>query len=216
MKTHNRLLTVLLSGAMVLLAPHVGAGLGASRFLVAGDGVPTSRPLPVVSGFATSIEVPYTSGAASPTTAYLHGITVRLAPEGRTVVATCHYEGGTPVAGANVTLFAPGVDAPYLAGSTDPAGFYAFVPSNSGEWRIVVDDGMGHRREARIEVVGDLGVALDHEHPEASSAVAASGDHAHSHEAEGSDRPWKLATGLSVIVGLTGFSYGFTARRTRT
>jgi hypothetical protein len=187
--------------------------------------------------------------AASAATA-LHGITVRLSQEGRVVVATCQYEGGIPVAGAQASVFAPGEDTPYLAGTTDPAGLFAFLPGiEGGEWRVVVDDGMGHRREARLEVTPLPGDGARQERPEGSTLPGGSpsqepgedgrhpdtehdlaehdhGAHDHDHpeheqdptsspDMGDSDRPWKLATGLSLIFGLTGFAYGFTARRQR-
>jgi hypothetical protein len=147
------------------------------------------------------------------------------------------------------------VDTPYLTGTTDPAGLFTFLPGKPGEWRVVVDDGMGHRREARIDVAAGpetggerdrpeaSGLAeheehgehrdhehdqADHEHDHAESTEhvdhADAGEHGdpthdaahiHSQESEGSNRPWKLATGLGLIFGLTGFAYGFTARQQR-
>lgn len=181
---------------------------------------------------------------AGSATMAVHGITVRLSQEGRVVVATCRYAGGTVVAGARTTVFAPGRDTPYLTGTTDPEGLFAFLPDTRGEWRVVVDDGMGHRREARLEVASPPGDAARHERPEGSSLTGGapsreteedshhpdaehdSADHAHDqteHRHEGvsssevadADRPWKLATGLGLIFGLTGFAYGFTGRRQR-
>jgi nickel transport protein len=162
--------------------------------------------------------------AASAATAF-HGITVRLSQEGRVVVATSRYDGGIPVAGAQATVFAPGGDTPYLTGTTDPAGVFAFLPATGGEWRVVVDDGMGHRREARLGVTAPQGEGAPRESPDAEHDH---GDHPHDHhhpedehdhalspDLGDSDRPWKLATGLSLIFGLTGFAYGFTARRQR-
>jgi len=244
MKTPALLRTMAPLGAVLLLTSLGPHGLSARDLPTAAGPPPPSPPA------ESTLVLP--SGAASP----VHGITVRLTLEGRVVVATCSYDGGTPVAGATVTWFAPGLDAPYQTGATDPAGLSAFVPGGPGEWRAVVDDGMGHRREARIQVSGppwggnaggsaeasappQEGDHGDHvhdepggaEHPAAHTEHAgtaeqgepvegpanASGSAAHTHSLEpgGSDRPWKLATGLGLIFGLTGFAYGFTARRER-
>ena len=198
----------------------------------------------------------------SPAASLLHGITVRLVREGRVVVATSRYEGDIPVAGAQVTVFAPGEDSSYLTGTTDPAGLFTFLPGTPGEWRVVVDDGMGHRREARMEVKAAPGTGAERDHPEVSrlgeheeqighlnhehdqadpehghadpgqdpAESPGQGDHAgagehnqdthgsaqlHYLEKKDSDRLWRLATGLGLIFGLTGFAYGFTARRQR-
>lgn len=215
MKTLALLRTMGSLGAVLLLASLGPHGVSAWD-LPTVDGPPPASP-PAEDALVLPYEV------ASP----VHGITVRLTLEGRVVVATCSYDGGTPVAGATVTWFAPGVEAPFQAGATDQAGLFAFLPAGPGEWRAVVDDGMGHRREARIQVSGPPWAESSGAGAEAS-APPQGGDHpdhvhdepgdtadTHSHEAEGSDRPWKLATGLGLIFGLTGFAYGFTARRER-
>jgi hypothetical protein len=197
----------------------------------------------------TAILLLMAGGHAASAAVALHGITVRLSQEGRVVVATCQYDGGIPVSGAQATVFAPGGDTPYLTGTTDPAGLFAFLPgTRGGEWRVVVDDGMGHRREARLQVAPPQGEGVRPEWPEGSARPGESpsqepgedphhpdadhdhSDHAHAHDHDhpehehdrtlsqdmgDSDRPWKLATGLGLIFGLTGFAYGFTARRQR-
>jgi nickel transport protein len=208
--------------------------------------MPTPIRALVVSGAALLLLV--AGFHAAPAATALHGITVRLSQEGRVVVATCRYDGGIPAAGAQATVFAPGEDTPFLTGTTDPAGLFAFLPGTGGEWRVVVDDGMGHRREARLEVAAPPGDLPGHERWDGSAPAGDSpsrdpgeaghspdaehhhGDDAHEHDPDhlahehdlasspdlgDSDRPWKLATGLGLIFGLTGFAYGFTARRQR-
>jgi hypothetical protein len=259
MKTSLFFRTLALLGAIIPLLPVASHASVASEFLPPSDLTPTAFPFPSAPLAASAASGPLTTPLPASS---VHGITVRLAREGRVVVATCRYDGGIPVAGALVTVLAPGVDAPYLTGTTDPAGLFTFLPGTPGEWRVVVDDGMGHRREARIDVAtgpetgGErdrpeaLGLAeheehgehrdhehhhadhehdqADHEHDHAESTEhvdpAGGGEHGdpthdaaliHSQESEGSDRPWKLATGLGLIFGLTGFAYGFTARQQR-
>ena len=195
-----------LSAATVLLVPAASHAILASPSPFAGESAGPAlwtSPAPVPS--------------ASPLL-LLHGMTVRMTVEGRVVVTTSRYDGGIPVANAQVTVFAPGEDEVYLTGTTDPAGFFAFVPNNPGNWRAVVDDGMGHRREARLEV-GTASEQEEHGHDALHADHTHDVDHTHeaalphTHEPEGSDRPWRLAAGLGLIFGLTGFAYGFTARR---
>ncbi len=189
-----------LSAATVLLAPAASHALLASTSPFTGESVGpalSTSPAPVPP--------------ASPLL-LLHGMTVRMTMEGRVVVTTCHYDGGIPVADAQVTLFAPGEDEVYLTGTTDPAGLFAFVPNNPGNWRVGVDDGMGHRREARLEVGAAPGQE-EHGHDALHADHTHEAALPHTHEPEGSDRPWRLAAGLGLIFGLTGFAYGFTARR---
>jgi hypothetical protein len=151
-----------------------------------------------------------------------HGIDVWVERAGDVWVATARYDGGVPVAGADVVIHGPGAGSAYQVGRTDPAGRFAFVPAAPGEWRVRVDDGMGHRRTARAMV--DVGTAAEPPLADAGLAAAPVGS-AHPGEAgaqpEAPRQPalgggetglWRLATGLSLLFGLTGFAYGYTAR----
>lgn len=215
MKISAFLRAVTLPAAVLLLTLLLSSPLLARNHPVSGLGTPGSTT-------PTPASTPTGKGTL------FHGITVRLAWEGRVVVATCSYDGGAPVAGGDVTIYRPGEVDPYLIGITDPDGFFAFLPGMSGEWRFVVDDGLGHRREASIQMAAgsekDVESAPSAEAPdhpgnadrgdgEPTSSPGESPEHTHPDQGAGSDRLWKLATGLSLIFGLTGLAYGVTARR---
>jgi hypothetical protein len=150
-----------------------------------------------------------------------HGLTVRLEQRGDVVIATGRYDGGIPVREADVVIRAPGQETPFQSGRTDPEGRFAFVAAGSGEWRVTVDDGMGHRRTASIVVAdpepdaaADVAPAAVTERDPASTTpggVAGGGGREASSPVDDTRR-WRLATGLSLLFGLTGFGYGYTAR----
>lgn len=78
-----------------------------------------------------------------------HGVNVDMKWEMPSIVATCTYSGGQPVSGAEVKIFSPAdSEKEFQAGRTDANGVFAFVPDTAGEWRFIVDDGMGHRKES--------------------------------------------------------------------
>jgi nickel transport protein len=148
-----------------------------------------------------------------------HGLSVVLERQGDVVVATCRYAGGTPVRAAAVVIRGPGEEAPYQEGRTDPQGRFAFVPAGPGEWRVTVDDGMGHRRTARITVAAaeSAPAAVHEEGTSPTDAPVMAAEHtAAGAGARATDAlPWRLATGLSLLLGLTGIGYGYTARARR-
>ncbi|MCU0638599.1 MAG: hypothetical protein MUF59_01845 [Candidatus Krumholzibacteria bacterium] len=83
--------------------------------------------------------------------ALAHGATCRRA--GGAVAVECLYDSGSPMAFCDVAVYgAASGDSVILAGATDAAGRFAFVPGSGGPWRVVVDDGMGH--SARAEITG--------------------------------------------------------------
>jgi hypothetical protein len=174
---------------------------------------------------------------------WAHGMTLVLEQRGDVVVATVRYAGGTPVVGADIVIRAPG-DAAYQSGRTDAAGLFAFVPAHPGEWQVLVDDGMGHRRTARFAFetaaapAQGNGGATDGNAGDGSAAATGSDGNDVATEFAGNDvatgaaagdgraavgvttsgvsaetMPWRLAAGLSLLLGITGFGYGVAARR---
>ncbi len=67
------------------------------------------------------------------------------------------YDGGYPMAHAEVQVYAPDdePEAVYQAGYTDTDGYFLFYPARTGVWRMVVDDGMGHRATETWNIGGD-------------------------------------------------------------
>jgi nickel transport protein len=110
------------------------------------------------------------------------------------VIVRAVYGGSDPVPFAKVQVFAPGNSEEYQTGVTDRRGYFSFVPEGGGAWKVVVDDEEGHRREVVVEVPREL----------PQGAVAAGG---------GSSRVERALLGLAMIFGLTGFWYGYKARR---
>lgn len=98
-----------------------------------------------------------------------------------------------PAKGAPVTVFSPADSGkPFQAGQTDQRGVFVFAPDRPGAWRVVADDGEGHREEARIEVAEDGAIQFD--------------DHRHS-------RANTFVTGVSLLVGITGIALWWSGRR---
>jgi hypothetical protein len=164
-----------------------------------------------------------------------HGISVVVERTGDAWLATARYDGGVPMGGADVVIHGPGAASVYQEGRTDPAGRFLFIPSGPGEWRVRVDDGMGHRRTVRAVVQAAESPLVGAE-PAISFVGGGAGEEAATQGAAtdgaaadgvlveerwgmvggaGSTGPWRLATGLSLMVGLTGFAYGYRARGRR-
>ena len=61
------------------------------------------------------------------------------------------YDDGYPATHAEVRVYAPDEEThPYAEGITDAEGYFVFFPTSEGPWRLVVDDGMGHRVEKNL------------------------------------------------------------------
>jgi len=128
---------------------------------------------------------------AAPVLAHELDTTVTFTPPA--IVVRAAYGGTEPVPYAKVQVFSQASATEFVAGVTDPHGYFSFVPNGPGTWKLVIDDEEGHRREVPIEVPNPFTAA-----PVNSAA--------------GMSRIERAAFGIAFIVGATGFLYGFKAR----
>ncbi|MFN7938940.1 MAG: hypothetical protein U0R19_36765 [Bryobacteraceae bacterium] len=111
------------------------------------------------------------------------------------VIVKVAYAGSEPVAFAKVQVFAPGGGkAEFQTGMTDKRGNFSFVPDGAGEWRVVVDDEEGHRREVVITVPERFGTGVEVAQGQVS-------------------RFERALVGIALILGATGVWYGWKVRR---
>ncbi len=87
-----------------------------------------------------------------PVVALAHGMEASVEPSSRAVVVLCQYSSGEP-ADAEVLVYSPAEPARiYQRLRTDMRGRASFVPDTTGLWRVVLDDGLGHRTEVDVSV----------------------------------------------------------------
>jgi nickel transport protein len=90
---------------------------------------------------------------AMPFSAFAHGTDYRLIGKDAAVAAEFFYSDKTPMQYAEVLVFSPESDkVEYQNGRTDQNGRFAFLAETPGEWRIKVNDGMGHAVHATVTV----------------------------------------------------------------
>jgi nickel transport protein len=95
-------------------------------------------------------------GLAAPLPVSAHGVTLEYTSD-VTIEITAHYDSGTPMAGAQVTVYAPDdATTPWLTGVCDDEGRFSFVPDTSlpGTWDVQVRLA-GHGGIIHIPVGGD-------------------------------------------------------------
>jgi nickel transport protein len=128
------------------------------------------------------------------------------------VVLHANYEGQEPASFLSVTVHPPAsaqvkADA-FQTGRTDFHGRFVFQPSVPGEWRVVVDDEMGHRVEL-VAAVAALEAPTGT--PQSPMNAAATGDGRNT--PGGRSTTDRLLIGLSILFGAAGLLYGWTARK---
>ncbi|WP_051257768.1 hypothetical protein [Desulfovibrio cuneatus] len=114
------------------------------------------------------------------------------------------YAGGEPMAYASIKVFAPNeAEVEYQNAHTDKTGRFAIVPGAAGPWRIVADDGMGHRQEAVLDVAA----------PQAASGASANMTTPPQTSSTGTSFVLRLALGLSVLGNIFCGLYGLRKRK---
>ncbi len=141
------------------------------------------------AGASPAGAVPSPEGAS-----LVHGIHIQVSAEGGTHIARAFYEGGTPVAGGDITITAPDSGEAWQTGRTDPAGRFAFLPDGQGTWTIQVDDGRGHRARTTVQVRAEQTAALPETETPLQGVVAGSHSHEHADEATHSHEHAEEAT----------------------
>jgi nickel transport protein len=85
-----------------------------------------------------------------PTCIYAHGVRGEVNEGG--VVVSAEYDNGEPMSYARVKVSAPCAKLLFQSGRTDRNGRFCFFPDTPGDWKVVVDDEMGHRLEVMVPV----------------------------------------------------------------
>jgi nickel transport protein len=137
-----------------------------------------------------------------------HGLNIHLSENPPVVIVEADYgDHHHGVSQGDVFIYAPGeMETVFQSGKTDPYGNFAFIPDKAGEWRVVVDDGTGHKNEAVImledaffAVTGaDLETEEDAEPAPPKAALSVF---------------WKALIGISLLIGIAGIIYGLRVRK---
>jgi len=65
---------------------------------------------------------------------------------------------------ARVKISAPGAKLTFQSGRTDRNGRFCFFPDTPGDWKVVVDDEMGHRLEVMVPVNKSMELKTNQKH----------------------------------------------------
>lgn len=132
-------------------------------------------------------------------TAWCHGVE-GFVDKAEAYRLTAQYDDGEPVSYAAVEIKSPDADIAFQTGRTDRNGCFLVKTDTPGAWQAVISDGMGHRLALDFTVAADGNVKETENVPASSASRQIS-------------RPYKVLTGLSLIIGLCGFFYGWKSRR---
>lgn len=128
-----------------------------------------------------------------------HAHSVKSTVDKGGIVVTAQYNTGEAMSYAMVKISAPGSGLTFQSGRTDRNGRFCFFPDMPGEWKVVVDDEMGHRLEVPVSV---------------NETMELKTDQRHEGRAEGSlSRYEKALMGISIIFGIFGIFFWWKGKR---
>jgi nickel transport protein len=97
--------------------------------------------------------------AALPSQAAAHTAGGRIL-SGKAAITEFRFSDGSPMAFADVKVFAPSSTELWLAGRADGAGRFAFMPDKAGDWTVEAREAEGHTARLTVTIaVGDLATA---------------------------------------------------------
>lgn len=130
---------------------------------------------------------------------HAHGVTSKIDTGG--IVVSAMYDTGEAMDYSRVTISAPGANLKFQSGRTDRNGRFCFFPDISGNWKVVVDDEMGHRLEVNVTVDQAMVLRANPENGNARPNVLT--------------RCEKAVMGVSIIFGISGILFWLNARKTK-
>ncbi|MDO9575134.1 MAG: hypothetical protein Q7J55_01230 [bacterium] len=137
-----------------------------------------------------------------PHDARAHGVVYELKKD-KTVIIKVAYDDGEPMSYAEVKIFSPhDTKIEYQNGRTDKNGCFAFLPDQIGEWKVIVNDGMGHGVVTEVKVFTEGESTFGGKETMKIEATI-----------KGWPRWQKLVTGISIIWGLAGLIFYFRVRK---
>lgn len=81
-----------------------------------------------------------------------HGMHYTVVQQNPVISFETGFSSGDKAAYAECTVFPPKGDVEFQNGRTDANGMFSFTPNEPGNWRVVVNGGMGHRIEFTVPV----------------------------------------------------------------
>lgn len=108
------------------------------------------------------------------------------------IIVMAQYDSSEAMSYARVSIAAPDTKLPFQSGRTDRNGSFCFFPDTAGEWKVVVDDEMGHRLEVNIPVDESMKFKTDPASGGPKSSLS---------------KYEKALIGIGIIFGVLGFFF---------
>jgi nickel transport protein len=134
-----------------------------------------------------------------------HGVSFEIIKSYPAITVRATYEKAEPLSYASIKVYSPQEpDQEYQNARTDKLGYFAFVPKSAGDWKIAVDDELGHAEQAVIKVSEAF---LANKSQQTQTYLQ--------HQSAFSQIPiiYRIILGLSLIFGFTGLMFWYKTKQ---
>ena len=135
-------------------------------------------------------------------TAWTHGVRGRITSEAG-ILVEAEYDDGDPMSYSAVEVSNLKEKLPFQTGRTDRNGKFLFLPDKSGDWKVVINDGMGHRLVVKTSI--DESINLNKSSGQSDSIT----------DGGSLSRYEKVLMGITMIFGIFGFLFWWNGRKFR-
>ena len=124
--------------------------------------------------------------------AFPHGVLGKIIVQ-KGILVEAEYDDGEPMSYSSTEIFDSEEKLPFQSGRTDRNGRFLFYPDKTGDWKVIVNDGMGHRLALKTHI--DKSLVLNTKNNQQTG------------ETSNFSRYEKALMGISVIFGISGILF---------
>jgi len=128
-----------------------------------------------------------------------HGVLGRVGSE-KGILVEVEYDDGEPMSYASIEIFDSEEKIPFQSGRTDRNGRFLFYPDKMGNWKIVVNDGIGHRLALKTNIDETLNPNKTEQQAKSIKQNSLS-------------RYERALMGISIIFGISGIFFWWKGRK---
>jgi nickel transport protein len=133
-------------------------------------------------------------------TVWAHGLRGKIISK-TGILAEAEYDDGVPMSYASVEVFNLKESLPFQTGRTDRNGRFLFLPDNPGDWRVVVNDDMGHRIVLKTRIDKNINLNKNQDQTDKTEYAGFLSRHE------------KIFIGIAIIFGMFGFFFWWKGKK---
>lgn len=129
-----------------------------------------------------------------------HGVRGRIRSESG-ILVEAEYDDGELMSYASIEIFDSEEKLPFQSGRTDRNGRFIFYPDKMGDWKVVVNDGMGHRLALKTNIDKTLNLKITNKQQNKGTNDSSL------------SRYERALMGISIIFGISGIFFWWKGKK---